>query len=94
MAIHSEFDAEKTRELVGHAGHKIEIAVYAGGASVCIECLKCCEVLIEFQPQEQDEYCIEGHDGPAVKSEHGTISCGTCGFTTTSDEWNELYGDA
>lgn len=50
MAIVHLFDDEAANELAAHLKHKISIANYAEGESVCVECEKCGEILIEIQP--------------------------------------------
>lgn len=46
------------KELLNHLGHEIEVAYYGNEedpASVTIECLDCCEVLVCFEDEEDTE---------------------------------------
>jgi hypothetical protein len=39
-------------ELVTHAGHTLEVAIYGGDANAAIECVDCSEVLLDYENTE------------------------------------------
>jgi hypothetical protein len=40
---------------------------------------------------DDDEPCIEGHDGPPTYGADGFTTCDACGFTVPTEEWIELF---
>jgi len=44
------------RELAAHCGHELEIVLYGSPPiNVAIECMTCCEVLVDYEDDEGEE---------------------------------------
>lgn len=80
--------ASNIKELMAHAGHKLEVAWYGGKAdpvSATVECLTCHEVIVGFEKEEPEPLCACGHE---LDSHHdGARGCysGACKICSCSE---------
>lgn len=63
MGVHS-FD-----DLRQHVGHETEVVMYAEGCNVAIECLDCCEVLVDYDYKDGPEFW----ESPAITRQAETL---------------------
>ncbi len=47
--------ASTYEQLRNHIGHTIECVEYGGGDNIAVECVDCCEVLLDFDAPEEGE---------------------------------------
>lgn len=45
--------AQNAKDLSKHIGHEFDCVEYAGGENVALECATCCEVIIDFNAEDE-----------------------------------------